>query len=380
MSIRKKPLVITLVIVAIVASLVGWRVTQAKPEKKKEGPVTLEFTPADVAVVEMRSLVRSISFSGSLAPVVQTAVKSKVPGEVKTVLVREGEPVAAGQLLAQIDVTDLQSRLDAATAGFEESRARLSIAEKNRANSQQLLRQKFISQNAHDTTESTFEATAASVRSQEAQLRIARKALEDAAVRAPIAGIVATRTAHPGEKIGMDHPMFTLVDLGRMEIEAPAPASEVPSIRVGQPASFRVDGFGERAFEGRVERINPTAQPGSRAIVLYISVANRDGALRGGMFAKGQIVIDKSTPAAVVPATAIREESGQHYVFTIEGDKIARRKVKVGATQELEGVVEVLSGLEKGMNVVSARVSGLKHGAAARLKTSQAAAPARSGV
>ena len=130
----------------------------------------------------------------------------------------------------------------------------------------------------------------------------------------------------------------------------------------------------------RVERINPTAQPGSRAIVLYISVANRDGALRGGMFAKGQIVIDKSTPAAVVPATAIREESGQHYVFTIEGDKLSRRKVKVGAAQELEGVVEVVSGLEKGMNVVSARVSGLKHGAAAKLKTSQAAAPARSGV
>ena len=378
MSIRKKPLVITLVVAAILASLVGWRATQAKPEKKNEGPVTLEFTRSDVAVVEKKSLVRSISFSGSLAPVVQTAVKSKVPGEVNRVLVREGEAVAAGQLLAQIDVTDLQSRLDAATAALEESKARLNIAEKNRANSQQLLRQKFISQNAYDTTESTFEASAASVRSQEAQLRIARKALEDAAVRAPFAGIVATRTAHPGEKIGMDHPMFTLVDLARMEIEAPAPASEVPSVKVGQSATFTVDGF-ERAFEGRVERINPTAQPGSRAINLYLSVDNRDGKLRGGMFAKGQIVIDKSAPAMVVPATAIREESGQAYVFTIEGDKVARRPVKLGNNQAQDGVVEVLSGLEQGMNVVSARVSGLKHGAAAKLKTSQAAAPARAG-
>ena len=378
MSLRSKPVIATLIAAAIVASLVGYRATQAKPEKKKDGPVTLEFTRSDVAVVEKRSLVRSISFSGSLAPVVQTAVKSKVPGEVNRVLVREGEAVAAGQLLAQIDVTDLQSRLDAATAGLEESRARLNIAEKNRVNSQQLLRQKFISQNAYDTTESTFEASAASVRSQEAQLRIARKALEDAAVRAPFAGIVATRTTHPGEKIGMDHQMFTLVDLARMEIEAPAPASEVPSVKVGQAATFTVDGF-DRPFEGRVERINPTAQPGSRAIVLYISVANRDGALRGGMFAKGQIVIDKSAPAMVVPATAIREESGQAYVFTIEGDKIARRPVKVGSLQSQDGVVEVLSGVEQGMNVVSARVSGLKHGAAAKLKTSQAAAPARAG-
>lgn len=368
MSIRKKPLVITLVVAAIVASLVGWRATQAKPEQKKDGPVTLEFTPADLAVVEMRSLVRSIPFSGSLAPVVQTAVKSKVPGEVVRVLVREGEAVKEGQLLAQIDVTDLQAKVDAATAALEESKARLTIAEKNRANSQQLLRQKFISQNAYDTTESTFEASAASMRSQEAQLRIARKALDDAAVRAPFSGVIATRTAHPGEKIAMDHPMFTLVDLARMEIEAPAPASEVPSVKVGQAATFTVDGF-ERPFEGRVERINPTAQPGSRAINLYLSVDNRDGKLRGGMFAKGQIVLDRSQPGAVIPATAVREESGQAYVFTIENGKIARRPVKLGSAQQLDGLVEVVSGLEKGMNVVAARVSGLKPGAPAKLKS-----------
>src|SRR5688572_21699072 len=334
---RRKPLIASIVVAAIVASLVGYRVTQAKPEaKKKDGPVTLEFAPTDLAVVEVRSLTRSIPFSGSLAPVMQTAVKSKVPGEVTRVHVREGEAVKAGQLLAQIDVTDLQSRVDAQAAALEEARARLDIAGKNRANSQQLLRQKFISQNAHDTTESTFEATAATVRSQEAQLRIARKALEDAAVRAPIDGVVASRSVHPGEKVGVDQAMFTLVDLARMEIEAPAPASEIPSVRVGQAATFRVDGFGERAFEGRVERINPTAQPGSRAITLYISVRNTDGALRGGMFAKGQIVLDRGQPAAVIPSTALREESGQAYVFTVEGGKIARRAVKVGATHPQE--------------------------------------------
>ena len=379
MSLRNKPVAIALVAIAIVGSIVGWRATQAhKPDEKKDGPVTLEFTPADIAVVQMRSLVRAISFSGSLAPVVQTAVKSKVPGEVTKVLVREGETVAAGQLLAQIDTTDLQSRLEAQAAALEEAKARLTIAEKNRANNQQLLRQKFISQNAYDTTESTMDASAASMRSQEAQLRIARKALDDAAVRAPIAGIVAARTVNAGEKVGIDSALFTIVDLGRMEIEAPAPASEIPSVKVGQNASFSVDGFGERKFEGRVERINPTAQPGSRAITLYISVANRDGALRGGMFAKGRIVLDRSEPAAVVPFTAVREESGQAYVYTIENGRIARRPVKVGAVQQAEGMVEVLSGLERGMNVVAARVSGLKVGAPARLKAVDAI-PAKAG-
>ncbi|HEX5130064.1 MAG TPA: efflux RND transporter periplasmic adaptor subunit, partial [Usitatibacter sp.] len=344
------------------------RATQAKPEtKKKDGPVTLEFTPADVATVELKSLTRSIPFSGSLAPVVQTAVKSKVPGEVTRVLVREGEAVKDGQLLAQIDVTDLQSRVDAQLAGLEEARARLVIAEKNRMNNQQLLRQKFISQNAYDTIESTFEASAASARSQEAQLRIARKALDDAAVRAPFAGIVASRTVHPGEKVGVDHPMFTLVDLARMEIEAPAPAFEIPAVRPGQHATFRVEGF-ERAFEGKVERINPTTEANSRAITLYISVANPDGALKGGMFAKGQIVLDKSEAAAVIPSTAVREEAGQSYVFTIEGGKVVKRAVRIGAGEPQQGLVEVKSGLEQGLTVVSARVSGLKDGQPAMMK------------
>ena len=368
-----KPAMITLGVVVAAGSLVGLRATQAKKdEKKPDAAVVLEFTPADVAVVELRALVRSIPFSGSLAPVMQTTVKARVPGELNKVFVREGESVASGQMLAQIETVDLQSRIDAQLGALEEARARLSIAEKNRENSQQLLKQKFISQNAFDTTHSTYEANAALMRSAEAQLRIARKALADAAVRAPFAGIVARRMANPGEKVGIDSPLFSLVDLARMEIEAPAPAAEVPAVKPGQPATFRVDGFGERVFSGRVERINPTADAGSRSITLYISVANHDGALKGGMFAKGDIVLEKGAASTVIPASAVRDEAGQSYVFTIEGGKIAKRAVKLGASDARAGMVEVASGLEPGVQVVRARVSGLKPGAPAVLKAAAA--------
>jgi membrane fusion protein (multidrug efflux system) len=370
-----KPALITLAVVLVAGSLVGLRATQAKKEDRKaDAPLVLEFTPADVASVELRELVRSIPFSGSLAPVVQTTVKSKVAGEINKLFVREGESVASGQLLAQIETVDLQSRLDAQEGAFEEARARLSIAEKNRENSQALLRQKFISQNAFDTSDSTYEASAASVRSAEAQLRIARKAMSDASVRAPFAGIVARKMVNAGEKVGVDSALFGLVDLARMEIEAPAPAAEIPTVRPGQAVSFRVDGFGERSFGGKVERINPTADAGSRSIMLYISVANHDGALKGGMFAKGEIVLDKTSLSAVIPSSAVRDEAGQSYVFTIEDGKIGKRAVKLGATDPQRGLVEVQGGLEKGVNVVSARVSGLKPGTAALIKTAPAKA------
>ena len=381
MSFKKKllsrPVLVGLAVVLVAGSIVGWRASQAgkEPEKKSDpAKVVLEFTPADVATVEMRSLVNTIQFSGSLAPVTQTTVKSKVPGEVTKVMVREGQAVAQGQLIASIDTADLQSKLDAQAASLAESRAKLDIALKNRENNQQLLRQKFISQNAFDTTQSVYEAADANMRSAEAQLRMAKKAIEDAEVRAPFNGVVAKKIVNPGEKVGVDSPLFALVDLGSMEIEAPAPASEIPSVRVGQPATFRVDGFGDRTFEGKVERINPVAEAGSRSITLYISVANRDGALRGGMFAKGQIAIEKGAPATVIPATAVRDEAGQSYVFTIEDGKIGKRAVKVGTTEAQQGLVEVKSGLESGLQVVSARVTGLKPGTPAILKA--AAKPA----
>ena len=97
------------------------------------------------------------------------------------------------------------------------------------------------------------------------------------------------------------------------------------------------------------------------------------------MFAKGQIVLDRTTPAAVIPATALRDEAGQMYVFTIEDGKIAKRPVKVGVTNAQEGLVEVKSGLETGLQVVSARVAGLKAGAPAIFKPA-VAKPSQSGL
>ncbi len=358
-------------------TLVAFRASSAKKEEKKTAEVVLEFAPADITVVDNRELARTLLFSGSLSPVVQSAVKSKVSGDVKAILVREGQTVAQGQALAQIDTADIQARLDAAVAAQEETRARLTIADKNRETNLQLLKQNFISQNAYDTTQSTADASAASMRSAEAQVRIARNALQDAVIRAPINGIVSKKMVTVGEKVGPDSPMFSVVDLARMEIEVPAPASEIPSIHVGQTATFTVDGFVERSFDGKVERINPVTEMGSRSITVYVAVANRDGLLKGGMFAKGSMVLDKSAPAPVVPVTAVREEAGQSYVFTIEDGKVARRPVTLGMREEKAGLVEIKSGVGKGAKVVSARVDNLKAGAAAIVKTGSAKEPAK---
>jgi RND family efflux transporter MFP subunit len=369
-----KPALIILCAALLLGGAVAWRLNASKKEEKKPpAEVVLEFAPADLSTVVGRELSRTLAFSGTLAPVIQSTVKSKVSGEVRRVLAREGETVARGQVLAEIDTADLQARLDTQTAALEEASARWSIAEKNRDSNLKLLQQNFISKNAFDTTDSTLEASTAAVRSAQAQVRLARNALQDAVVRSPINGILARRMVNGGEKVGPDSPMFTVVDLTRMEIEAPAPASEIAQIRVGQLASFKVDGYGERVFEGRVERINPLAEAGSRSITLYLSVANQGGLLRGGMFVKGLLVLSSTAAAAVIPADAVREDGGQSFVFTLASGRIARRDVVLGLREEQAALVEVKSGLEAGAQVVSARMVGLKAGARAIVKSAQAA-------
>ena len=347
--------------------------SSAEDAKKNAPPVTLEFVPNDIATVALQPLVRTSAISGTLQPLSQAIVKATVAGGVRRVLVREGQAVKQGEVLAELDTTDLRTRLDAAQAEQGERRAKLAIAERNRDTNQALLKQSFISQNAFDQLHSTYQGSEAAVRWSDAQVQLAKKALIDAVVRAPIKGMVAKRMVNGGERVLPDAPIVSIVDLSRLELEATVPASDIASVSLGQTVRFKVDGFGERQFDGKVERINPVAEAGSRAIKLFVAVPNANGLLRGGMFAQGQITLSQSAPVPVVPNTALFEEAGQFYVFTVEGGKLAKHAVKLGTRDDVSGMSEVSSGLSQGADVVRVRMGSLKAGTPAVVRTSAAA-------
>ncbi len=332
----------------------------------------LEFAEGDIYRVKVQPLAQSIALSGTLMPLTQATVKSTVSGEVHRVLVREGETVQQGAVVAEIDTTDARSRLEAAQADQAERRARLAIAERNRDTNQTLLKQNFISQNAFDQLNSTQQASEAAVRWSDAQVKLAQKAVDDAVVRAPIAGTVAKRFVNGGERVSPDAAMLSVVDLSRMELEATVPASDVASVAQGQSVQFSVDGFGGRKFAGRVERINPVAEAGSRAIKIFVSVPNPDGALRGGMFAEGSLSLSKASLLPALPLAAVFEEAGQSYAFTVENGKLAKRALTLGQRDDRTGLVAVASGIDEGVPVVRIRMTGLKVGAPAVVRGAQA--------
>ncbi|WP_338845758.1 efflux RND transporter periplasmic adaptor subunit [Massilia sp. W12] len=363
-------------------SVGGWMVSQSQagnaPEKKekKEQPAPIyELAAADVNTISLRELPVHIALHGSLIPARSATIKARAAGVVLESLVEEGMSVQQGQILARIDTADLQARLASQQAAVDEARARLSMAQKNHHTNQALLQQKYISQNAYDQVQNSVELAEANLKSARAQLDVARIALADSVVRAPFAGVISKRYLQAGDKAAPDMPVFGLVNLERLTLEAAVPAAEVARIHAGQDVQFSVDGMEKKRFTGKVERINPTADPASRTLTVYVQVQN-DGSLKGGMYARGVVAVEKSRQTPVMPLLALRQEGGQDVVYLIKNGELKTQAVKLGVRNEAEGVAEVSQGLQAGDEVLLTRSDSLKPGSKVKLpqKAGKAAA------
>ena len=330
-------------------------------------PAFLELAGTDIGYVETREVRRELPLTGQLRPVHQALVRAKVAGEVMEMRVREGETVKAGQLLARVDAAEYQARLDERLATLAANRATWENNERTRKNNEELLRKNFISQQAYDNTQANSTVAQAQVKAAEANVVLAQKSVDDTRVRAPWAGLVAERAVQVGDKAAVDMKLLTLVDLSRMEIEAGVPAGDIPSVSAGQEVAFRVEGFGERSFGGRIARIAPQAAAGSRSIMVYIDIPNADGALKGGMFAKGLLTLSRSAAVTAVPIAALREERGETVVYAIRDGRLARVPVAVGARNEEAGWAEVGGSIAPGTEVVKTNLGALQPGIAVRL-------------
>ena len=354
------------------AAVLGKR---AEPAAAAATPVA-EFLQDDLYIVEPRNLDRVLPLTGSLMPLTEATVKAKVAGELVAVSVREGENVKQGQILARIDLTEVQARVAAREADVAATKAQLVWAEKNRGQQKALLDKSFISQSAFDNIQSNYDVAIAKQHAAEAELVVARKSLGDAVLVAPFSGIVSLRHAQPGERVSLDAKVVSIVDLSRLQLEASVPPAAIGQVKIGQAMNFRVEGFGEREFAGHIERINPAATVGSRSISVYAVIDNREGLLRGGMFAQGALTLSRIDGALAVPGSAVREEIGQTFVYAIEGGLVKKKVVKVGAPDPA-GRVQVLEGLVAGDRIVRVNLGSLREGLAARLSGPQAAETAK---
>lgn len=380
---KRRNLVIGLVLAAVLGAVLVGRGMASRKQGSAAAPAAataasapqqaLELAPGDVAQAVKAPLTSTLTISGGIRAQQSAIVKAKVAGELKTLLVREGDSVKAGQPLGQIDATEYQWRLKQAEDQALAAKAQLDIAERTLENNRALVNQGFISKNALDTSVSSAAGAAASLQAARAAAEIARKAVGDAQVIAPISGLVSQRLVQPGERVPLDGRIVEIVDLSRLELEAQIAPEDVVSLRVGQAALLQIDGL-PQPLPAKVVRINPSAQAGSRAVLAYLELAP-DAASQGvrqGLFARGSIELTRRE-ALVVPVSALRFDQAKPYVLVVENGKAVARTVATGARGDVavrgktEGAVEITSGLEPGAAVLRGTVGALREGTLVKL-------------
>jgi RND family efflux transporter MFP subunit len=385
-QIKPRWIVIGVIMLALVGGI--WRAMSNQSAKKAAASAPavaqtqVELASTDVMKAELRNITQGLAISGTVKAVNYAVIKARVAGELKEVMAREGDTVKAGDVLARIDPTEYQRRWQQATEQATAAMAQMEVAKRAWENNQLLVAQNFISKAAMDNSEANYLGAVASHKAAIAGADVARKALDDATLRAPFAGIVSGRAAQVGERVGIDAKIMELVDLSQLEIEVPLSPSESMDVRVGQMAALQVED--RKATVGaKVKRISPSAQTGSRSVLIYLALDKADG-LRNGLFAKGVLGMGKSQVLAV-PLSAVRTDRAQPYVQVVEpvGDqlRVAHKIVTMGVRgmdidqPEAETMVGV-TGLSEGSTVLKSNVGALREGMA--VKYTAAAANAAS--
>jgi membrane fusion protein (multidrug efflux system) len=330
--------------------------------KKPDTP--LEFVPREVVQPVVARLPGLVEFSGALVAPQTAMVRAKAGGTLLSLAVSEGSRVQAGQVLGRIELADLGSRVAERDANLQAMRAALVQAERTHASNERLVAQQFISQIALENSRAALDTAKANLSAAQASLDTTRVALRDGTLLAPISGIVSKRHAVAGEKVAPEQMVLTIVDLNRLELAGSVGTHEVAKLAAGMPVKVLVEGNAQ-PVQGRIARIAPAAEPGTRSIGVTIELNNPNEAFRAGQYAMASATLADDADRLTLPASAVGNTSGQDHVWVIEAGVLARRAVTLGRRDTREGRVELLTGVTPQSQVLAARFDNLREGAKA---------------
>jgi RND family efflux transporter MFP subunit len=369
----------------------GAESTTVKAEAKAE-PVAVDTVP-----VESRAIDRYLRVTGSLMADEQAEVSAEAAGRVVGVAVERGTHVSHGAVLVRISATETSAQLQEAEANAAQIEARLGLspgqafdpkhvpdvmnakasldlAEAEFGRIKSLLDQKVVSQSEYDqrraqvdvarqqfqVAQNVAEQSYRSLQAARARIELARKAEADTTIRAPFSGLVAERLVSVGDYVTRGAHVATVVRVDPMRVELTVPEQAVSLVKAGQPVQISVDAYPGETFPAKVRFVSPSLRTDQRALTVEAVAPNSDGRLKPGLFATAQIQQPASSPALLVPASAIETVAGTSRVYVITNDKVEERIVTVGETVGQQ--IEITSGLTRGDTVAASPKGHLSDG------------------
>lgn len=334
---------------------VFWLAHRASAQSPDLQPASVPV--AGVARVTRKDLAKDVTIAAEFRPYVQAELNAKVSGYIGQMNVDFGDQVKAGQLLATIEVPELESQLVNAQAVEQKAEADFTNANLiyTRLVAVNQSHPNLVAQQDLDTAEANDHATAAAIAAAQAEVAKCRTLVGYTNITAPFDGVVTMRSADPGQLVqagttGQAHAILRVSDNYRLRLDFPVTVDYVKDIRVGDPVTVRVESLNNKIIKGNITRFTQDVDDTTRTMMTEIEVPNSDLELKPGMYATVSLKVEKHAGALAVPVEAV--SSGKSTaVFVVNHDnQIEERPVTLGL--ETPDDYEVLSGLKEGDLVI----------------------------
>lgn len=365
---RHPLLALGIAVVLMVAALLVFRLsTGVKTDTNKTRLVTVGIVSPLRQDLNIR-----LAYTADISPNQVVNIFSRVDGYIAKLHVDKGDFVRANQLLVEIDHTDYQHAVDQAKANLSAAKARVSQQDAAVRNAkltfdrmQTLIQDRFVSQQDLDTAEVNFDAARAAQESLQAQVNQMDVALAQAKtnlaysyIRAPFAGYIAERNLDTGSYVSsataststMSRGIMSLHDIDTVRVLIEVVERDIPRVKIGQQAELRAEAYPDQIFKGTVTRIVQALNRSTRTMTVEIDIPNRDRRLKGGMFARVEVLVGTHLQALQIPIDAVsRLEEAQH-VYIVEEGKARRVDIEIGVQQG--SYIEITKGLTGNEEVI----------------------------
>ena len=371
---------VALIVIAVgLLALLAFRVSDAlKNRQEVAARGTQPAVVVQIAKVHMAVFEEAVELTGELRPLAQVNVGPKISGRLKTVLVDNGDYVQKGQLLATIDDEELEQQVNraraairVAEAGVKQDKATLENLKNQLRRNESLYADQLVSLQYVEDLRSQVLAGQAKIELGEAQVNQARAALKELEIQleqtrlyAPMSGYVANRMLYPGALVTPSSSILSVLDLSQVKTIVAAPEQHLAKLKVGLPARVGVDAYPNESFSGTITRISPQLDPDTRTAEVEILIANRQMLLKAGMFVRAAVIL-RNIESVAIPRESLVTRENQHGVFVIEDGRAHYLPVQIGVSQQ--GRVQVLNGVEPGLEVIAAGSQFLNEGDPVRL-------------
>jgi multidrug efflux system membrane fusion protein len=366
-SLKIRKLVVISAAAAVIVFAGACKKEGAAPPAAGGGRGRVQF-PVDTIQVQVRSLVYSVTAVGSVEAFEKVQVTARVAGAIDRVLFSEGGFAAADQVLVEIETERYRLAVESSQASYEKAEASKAEAEAGLKRRETVITQNpgLIPGEEVETWRTKVLTAASDVAEKRSALNQAKLNLRDAFVRAPISGIIQTRTVQTGQYVQTGMVLATLVRRDPLLLRFKVPERDAARIKPGQEARFRVR-EDSREFTAKVVHVAESADDVSRLVDVTANINDpSDRTLRPGSFAEITVPVSSTREAAVIPVSAVRPSERGFIAFVIEGDKAVERILTLGM-KSADGQVEVLSGLKVGEVLVVRGSEALQNGVTVRM-------------